>query len=102
MTHVFPDWFSGTGMGLHVRDGEVAGFCCGIYGYGDTIFIDFVTKTDLNPTARNTFYAGDIPSGIIASGTYAIFKVPEPDTILLVALTLAALTWSRSRRNWMK
>lgn len=75
-----------------VQNGGVQTICCGVYGSGDVPFVDLISG-----------YAGAATPGgnrdsFQASGTFTVYRVPEPTTWALLLAALGGLAFARLRR----
>ncbi len=88
-----PDYFTNTGTGFFVRDGEIAGFAGGFVGPGDGWFIDFDYLFGLGAGRFAALAQG--PSPQYMTGTYSIHRVSLPSPLALLAMGMLFLVVSR-------
>ncbi|MGH8264592.1 MAG: PEP-CTERM sorting domain-containing protein [Steroidobacteraceae bacterium] len=88
-----------------VADGNVQAICCGVYGSGDVPFVDLVGFDRTGNTGAS--YADAVSSGgsrdwFAGTGTFAVYRVPEPGTLALMLIGLpgiGAVLYRRRARN---
>lgn len=85
------EYFTNTGTGFLVRDGDIADFAGGFVGPGDGWFIDFAYAGAGLDAGR--FRA--IAMGQYMTGSYSIHRVPLPSPLALLAMGTMLMAFSR-------
>lgn len=84
------EYFTSTGTGFFVRDGEIAGFAGGFVGPGDGWFIDFDYLFGLG---AGRF--GALAMGQYMTGDYSIRRIPLPSPLALFAIGMLLVAGGR-------
>jgi hypothetical protein len=88
-----PSYFTASGTGFYVQDGEIAGFAGGFVGPSDAWFIDFDYVFGLGAAQFGALAAG----GEYMHGTYSIQRVPLPSSFSLLIFGAISVAFCRRR-----